>query len=621
VAYLSLYRKYRSETFDELLGQDHVSTTLKNAIVENRVAHAYLFTGPRGTGKTSTARILAKALNCERGPTPTPCGKCDSCVAIANGSSLDVIEMDAASHSKVDETRDVLAGVPLATSGGRKKVYVIDEVHMLSSGSFNALLKTLEEPPDHVLFILATTEAHKVLPTIVSRTQRFDFRRIPAAILQEHLKKVAAAEGIDVDDGALSEIARRADGSARDALSALDQVSSAGHHVSAADADALLGDRREDEFSELFEAIAAGDVGAIFSVMGSLVAKGADVRQLAFGSMEYARSLLLLKTAPDAGDLLDVTEEQRSLLSVQAESLSTADLLRALDLIGKAITEMRNAPHHRLLLEVALVRVAAPDTDPSVNGMLGRIERLERRLGIAAASAPGPEPVAAPSPEPRPSARDAEPPAEPAPEPGLPAGDAAPSAEPAPARATEPPAEPMPERGSVTAPGATPAPESAPPAHDAVVPVASSNGDAPVAESPGLPPQVGLAEVRGAWQATLQEVKRRSKRVWGMLNPSRPVRFEDGALVVEVQAAFHEENLSLERNRHLVGDSLHAALGIKPRLHFTTLARDDKATPAPAPDPVVELEDDRAVDAPGEDPVELMRKGLNAEVVDEIGER
>src|SRR5688500_10815523 len=222
MAYLSLYRKWRPETFDDILGQEHVSKTLANAIVEDRVAHAYLFTGPRGTGKTSTARILAKALNCEQGPTPTPCGKCDSCVAIAEGSSLDVIEMDAASHSKVDETREILAGVALATAGSHRKVYVIDEVHMLSTGSFNALLKTLEEPPPHVVFVLATTEAHKVLHTIVSRTQRFDFRPIPTDVLHKLLSDVAIKEAIDIEDAALGVIARHAEGSARDAQSVLD---------------------------------------------------------------------------------------------------------------------------------------------------------------------------------------------------------------------------------------------------------------------------------------------------------------------------------------------------------------------------------------------------------------
>src|SRR3989337_1370709 len=208
MAYVSLYRKYRPQTFSEILGQEHVSTTLANAITEDRVAHAYLFTGPRGTGKTSTARILAKALNCEQGPTPNPCGKCESCVAIALGSSMDVFEMDAASHSGVDETREILSGVPLGTAGGRKKVYVIDEVHMLTTQSFNALLKTLEEPPGHVVFVLATTEAHKVLHTIVSRTQRFDFRPVPTDVLHKLLEEVAVKEGIKIEDPAVGVIAR-----------------------------------------------------------------------------------------------------------------------------------------------------------------------------------------------------------------------------------------------------------------------------------------------------------------------------------------------------------------------------------------------------------------------------
>src|SRR5919106_1496420 len=237
MAYVSLYRKYRPQTFAEILGQSHVSKTLANAVDEGRVAHAYLFTGPRGTGKTSTARILAKALNCEKGPTSNPCGKCESCRAIAAGSSLDVIEMDAASHSKVEETREILTGVPLATAGGRRKVYVIDEVHMLTTQSFNALLKTLEEPPGHVVFVLATTEAHKVLPTIVSRTQRFDFRRVPTEEIERHLAEVAKSESVDIEPGVLGEVARHADGSVRDALSSLDQLANLGGPVTAEDAE------------------------------------------------------------------------------------------------------------------------------------------------------------------------------------------------------------------------------------------------------------------------------------------------------------------------------------------------------------------------------------------------
>jgi DNA polymerase III subunit gamma/tau len=382
MAYLSLYRKYRPRNFEEILGQSHVSATLTNAIADDRVAHAYLFTGPRGTGKTSTARILAKALNCEKGPTPNPCGVCTSCTSIDDGSSLDVIEMDAASHSKVDDTREILSGVALATAGGRRKVYVIDEVHMLSTPAFNALLKTLEEPPPHVIFILATTEAHKVLQTIVSRTQRFDFRPLPTDLLEGHLVQVAKAEGIEIDQAALGFIARHSGGSARDALSALDQLSSFGGAIGLLEAERMLGGNRQDIFLQLFDAVAAQDLTDIFLTVHSAIAQGSDPRQLARDSLEHARTLLLLVTAPEAEDLLDVSPEDQPKLLVQAQKFSASDLLRAIELLGDALAEMRNTPDHRLLFEVAIVRAAAPETDPGATGLLGRIERLERRIGI-----------------------------------------------------------------------------------------------------------------------------------------------------------------------------------------------------------------------------------------------
>jgi DNA polymerase-3 subunit gamma/tau len=586
MAYVSLYRKYRPQTFEEILGQQHVSQTLANAIAEGRVAHAYMFTGPRGTGKTSTARILAKALNCEQGPTPRPCGKCASCRAIADGSSLDVIEMDAASHSKVDETREILAGVPLATAGGRRKVYVIDEVHMLSAGSFNALLKTLEEPPSHVIFILATTEAHKVLQTIVSRTQRFDFRPVPVDVLETHLAEVAKSEGIDVDPDALGVVARHADGSVRDALSILDQLSSLPTGVSASDVAGLLGERGEDALVELFDAIAAADVGAVFWTVHSLVAEGADARQLAMRALEHARSLLLLRTAPDAEELLDVTQEDRAVLTTQSGKLSPPALLRAIELLAKAITEMRNAPNHRLLLEVALVRAAAPETDPGATGLLGRIERLERRLGIeAAAKEQGAQPA-------RPAAA---------------------SAKPSPRPRDERPAEAAPSRPRDERPAEATAP---PAASEEPAPPAASEELAPPAAAPPerAPAEVGFGHVRDVWPATLREVNRLSKRVWGLLSPSRPLRFDDDRLVVEVQSPFHQSSMAEERNKEVLATALHAALGIRPSLTFAVRGSE----PSEQPEGEEEAGSETTARDADTDPVELVKKGLGAEVVEEI---
>lgn len=617
MVYLSLYRRYRPQTFDELLGQGHVSSTLSNAIVEDRVAHAYLFTGPRGTGKTSTARILAKALNCVNGPTPSPCGVCEPCRSIMDGSSMDVIEMDAASHSKVDETREILAGVPLASAGGKKKVYVIDEVHMLSTQAFNALLKTLEEPPSHVVFILATTEAHKVLPTIVSRTQRFDFRRVPADIIEGHLAHIAKIENIDIDQVALGAIARHADGGVRDALSALDQLSSLSGHVSELEVEKMLGDRHEESFLEVFDAIAEGDVGSLFLTVHALVSQGADSRQLALGALGHARSLLLLVTAPDAEGLLDVADEELPKLQLQAARFSPAGLLRTMDLLAKALTEMRNAPNHRLLLEVALVRSADPETDPSALGLLGRLERLERRMGIEEAAG---SLQAETSHRPARQASPARP------------GPAGPG--PAPLRAETPTA-----ASKKTAPGPTqtkpPAGQSPPskraesaPASDIAESVAREGAVSPPTGDPAV---VGLGHIKDAWPATMQELGKRSKRIQAFLNPSRPLEFDGERLLVEVQSPFHESTMSEERHRATLADALHGSLGIRPALAFLArgsqlqgenqeaLASQSDASQASVAE-VAEIADYETavpVEGSGHDPVELVKKGLSAEVVEE----
>jgi DNA polymerase-3 subunit gamma/tau len=590
MAYLSLYRKYRPQNFDELLGQEHVSRTLKNALTEDKVAHAYLFTGPRGTGKTSTARILAKALNCVNGPTSEPCGVCDSCVAISEGSSLDVFELDAASHSGVDETREILSGVNLATAGGKKKVYVIDEVHMLTTQSFNALLKTLEEPPGHVVFVLATTDPHKVLPTIVSRTQRFDFRRITVEDLEAHLADIAKREKITVDPDALTVVARHADGSARDALSALDQLSSLEDKVTIEDAERLLGDRDDDALVEVFDAIANHDVGAVFTKLHGLVAQGSDPRQLTFAAMEHARSLLLLATAPGATSLLDASETDRASLSLQAGRFTPEALVRVLDLLGKAITEMRNAPNHRLLLEVALVRAAAPETDPTAGGLLGRIERLERRIGIE-----GPAPEVAP-----------------------PSRTASAEGGTSPLRSDSPrPAAKKPAAGLRNSPGRRPPSSEAVPQPEPAPPV----GATPATESPvqpaqpgSVPAQVGLGDIKESWAVTLQELRKSSMRVWGLLNPSRPLSFDGGNLEVEVQSAYHSEEMSTASNTAMVADALHAALGVRPQVVFVARGATHVE---PEKDDLPDISVAADATAVQDDPIELVRKGLGAEIVEE----
>ena len=381
VAYQSLYRRFRPQRFAAVRGQDHITVALRNAVRDDRVGHAYLFSGPRGTGKTTSARILAKALNCEQPSGGEPCDICESCVAITNGSSLDVQELDAASNNGIDAIRDLVSRVALATPG-RWKVYIIDEVHMLSTPASNALLKTLEEPPQHVVFVLATTDPNKVLPTIQSRTQHYEFRLLSAETLTELARDVAGVAGLKVDEDALHVVARRGAGSARDTLSALDQTAASGGVASEA----------VDPAVDIVAAVAARDAGAALVALARAMAAGRDARRIGEAILGRLRIGFLALLAPD----LDV-DERDATIEADARALGPAGVTRALEVIGDAVTSMKEAVDARVALETALVRVARTDLDVAPSALLERIERLERgQATVARDDAPALTKVAPP---------------------------------------------------------------------------------------------------------------------------------------------------------------------------------------------------------------------------------
>ena len=332
MAYISLYRKWRPQTFSEVVGQEHVTRTLSNAIEQNRISHAYLFSGPRGTGKTTVAKILAKALNCEKGPTPTPCNECDICIEITRGSAMDVLEIDAASNRGIDEIRDLREKVHFSPTKTKVKVYIIDEVHMLTPEAFNALLKTLEEPPLHVIFVLATTELHKVIPTIISRCQQFDFRRILISDVKGRLREIADAEKIEIDDPSLYLAAKNAQGSLRDAIGTLDQLASfTAGKVGLDDVIALLGAVDLELLFDLTDMILAKDASACIGFVDKLSESGRDIRQFTKELLEYLHRLLVIKNVEAPERIVDVGAENLHRMRKQAEQISPSALMRMTD--------------------------------------------------------------------------------------------------------------------------------------------------------------------------------------------------------------------------------------------------------------------------------------------------
>jgi DNA polymerase-3 subunit gamma/tau len=442
----SLYRRHRPQSFGEVVGQEHIVRTLSNAVEKGRVHHAYLFVGSRGTGKTSMAKILARSLNCVHGPTLTPCGECDPCRTIAAGTSLDVIEMDAASNRSVDDIRELRERVGFAPAAGRWKVYILDEAHMLTKEAWNAFLKTLEEPPPNTVFVLATTEPQKVMPTIIDRCQRFDFQRPSIEQIAEVVRRVAAAESIEIEDGAVALISRSATGSFRDALGTLDQlVAFGGDSVTTDEVVEVLGAADAELLFDTTDALASGDARAALEVVERLSRSGRDPGQFARDLIAHLRQLLVARATGEVPESFTVTIAQPERLAAQAEGIDDAKLMGAIDALSGAVAGMREGDDPRLTLEVALLKVAWPSLDSSREALLRRIESLESRLtggGAGAADSAGSGSSMAGS---WAAGSQASPPAPP-----LPADNAAPAAPPANEAPSEEP-EPEPEASVATA--------------------------------------------------------------------------------------------------------------------------------------------------------------------------
>ncbi len=545
----SLYRRHRPRTFAEVVGQEHVVRTLTNAVLRDRVHHAYLFVGSRGTGKTSMAKILAACLNCVQGPTIEPCGVCDSCVSVAAASSLDVIEMDAASSNSVDDIRALRESVAYAPVSGRQKIYILDEAHMLSTAAWNAFLKTLEEPPPNTIFVLATTEAQKVPATVIDRCHRFDFQRPTVEQIATVVARTASVEGITIGPESVAVLARHASGSFRDALGTLEQLQTyAGGEIALADVLAVLGISDAELLFDALDAVAAADPRAALAVVARAVDGGHDPAAFIRELEVHARELLIVAMADGAvAPELSLTPERDQRLADQAARLEAFTLVAVLDLLADALTHLRAGADARTQLELALVKAARPDLDPSVAALTARIERLERNA--PAASAPPPSAPPAPeSPPPAPPAPESPPPD--SPPPGSPAPESPPQASPAPGPAAE--------RGEgPTAP--------------------ARNG----ADHGGDP--LSFDRLVGLWPDVLATVRASNAMLGAVVDVARPVELAGDRLVLAFaqDAGFLRQKAEERATRSALAEAVRVVTGHA--LTFSYEQREGAGAPSPRP--------------------------------------
>jgi DNA polymerase-3 subunit gamma/tau len=545
---VALYRKYRPATFAEVVGQEHVTEPLSTALTAGRINHAYLFSGPRGCGKTSSARILARSLNCVQGPTATPCGVCDSCVGLApNGpGSIDVVELDAASHGGVDDTRELRDRAFYAPAQSRYRVFIIDEAHMVTTAGFNALLKIVEEPPDHLIFVFATTEPEKVLPTIRSRTHHYPFRLLAPRTMRGLVERICAQEDVVVDDAVYPLVIRAGGGSPRDTLSVLDQLlaGAEGNRVNYQRALGLLGATDVALIDEAVDALGAGDAAAVFGAVESVIDAGHDPRRFATDLLERFRDLLVLQAVPDAisRGVVDAPEDVLDRMREQAARMGPATLTRYAEVVHAGLTEMRGATAPRLLLEVVCARLLLPSASDTESALLQRLERIETRLDM---SIPHDEQPAQQSAFARPSAG----PAQPSPPPPVVTAE--------PVRSSE--SEPGPEPAAVEPTPAEPAPVE-------VTPPAVGSGEP------------NAAAVRTLWPTVRDKVRQRSRTTEVMLAGATVRSVEGNTLVLSHESAPLAKRLSEQRNADVIAEALKDALGVDWRV------RCDAVASATAPD-------------------------------------